>query len=206
MAQVNKEPDQDPNSPQAPRENVWLEVVKTLGLSAILALGLRTFVAEARYIPSKSMVPTLQVDDRLIVDKVTYRFRDPQRGDIIVFMPPDEASVVCTGPQAIQHNKDAYIKRIIGLPGDTVEVKQGQVFINGNPIKESYLAEVPDYQYGPRVVPQGSYLVLGDNRNNSCDSHYWGFVPRDNIIGRAVVRFWPLNRVGEISPESASSN
>lgn len=206
MAQVNKEPGNDNNSPQAPRENVWLEVVKTLGLSAILAFGIRTFVAEARYIPSKSMVPTLQVDDRLIVDKVSYHFKDPQRGDIIVFMPPDEASVVCTGPQASQHNKDAYIKRIIGLPGDSVEVKQGQVFINGKPLKEGYVAEVPDYQYGPRAVPQGSYLVLGDNRNNSCDSHYWGFVPRENIIGRAIVRFWPLNRLGEITPEPGYSN
>lgn len=206
MDQVNKEPDHNNNSPQAPRENVWLEVAKTLGLSAILAFGIRTFVAEARYIPSKSMVPTLQVDDRLIVDKVSYHFKDPQRGDIIVFMPPDEASVVCTGPQASQHNKDAYIKRIIGLPGDTVEVKQGQVFINNQPLKEGYVAEVPDYQYGPRTVPQGSYLVLGDNRNNSCDSHYWGFVPRDNIIGRAIVRFWPLNRLGEITPEPSYSN
>ncbi len=206
MAQVDKEPDNDENSPQAPRENVWLEVIKTLGLSAVLAFGIRTFVAEARYIPSKSMVPTLQVDDRLIVDKVSYHFKDPQRGDIIVFMPPDEASVVCTGPQASQHNKDAYIKRIIGLPGDTVEVKQGQVFINGKPLKEGYVVEVPDYQYGPRTVPQGSYLVLGDNRNNSCDSHYWGFVPRDNIIGRAIVRFWPLNRLGEITPEPSYSN
>ncbi len=206
MAQVNKEPDNDNNSPQAPRENIWLEVFKTLGLSAILAFGIRTFVAEARYIPSKSMVPTLQVDDRLIVDKVSYHFKDPQRGDIIVFMPPDEASVVCTGPQASQHNKDAYIKRIIGLPGDSVEVKQGQVFINGKPLKEGYVEEVPDYQYGPRVVPAGSYLVLGDNRNNSCDSHYWGFVPRDNIIGRAIVRFWPLNRLGEITPEPSYSN
>ncbi len=207
MAQVDKEPGNDNNSPQPPRENVWIEILKTLGLSAILAFGIRTFVAEARFIPSKSMVPTLQVDDRLIVDKVSYHFKDPQRGDIIVFMPPDEASVVCTGPQASQqHSKDAYIKRIIGLPGDTVEVKQGQVFINGKPLKEGYVAEVPDYQYGPRTVPQGSYLVLGDNRNNSCDSHYWGFVPRDNIIGRAIVRFWPLNRVGEITPEPSYSN
>lgn len=207
MAQVNKESGNDNNSPQAPRENIWLEVIKTLGLSAVLAFGIRTFVAEARYIPSKSMVPTLQVDDRLIVDKVSYHFKDPQRGDIIVFMPPDEASVVCTGPQASQqHTKDAYIKRIIGLPGDSVEVKQGQVFINGKPLKEGYVAEVPDYQYGPRTVPQGSYLVLGDNRNNSCDSHYWGFVPRDNIIGRAIVRFWPLNRLGEITPEPGYSN
>ncbi len=178
-----------------------MEILKTLGLSAVLAFGIRTFVAEARYIPSRSMVPTLQVDDRLIVDKVSYRFKDPQRGDIVVFMPPDEASVVCTGPNAASTSKDAYIKRIIALPGETVEVKEGRVFVNGQALQEDYLQEVPEYQYGPRVVPANSYLVLGDNRNNSCDSHYWGFVPRENIIGRAIVRFWPLGRMGEISPE-----
>jgi len=200
MAQVNsKESSDDNNNPQPPKEVIWVEILKTLGLSAILAFGIRTFVAEARYIPSKSMVPTLQVDDRLIVDKVSYRFKQPQRGDIVVLMPPDEASVVCTGSRP-QHSKDAYIKRVIGLPGEKIEVKQGLVFINGSPIKETYLDSVPEYQYGPRVVPQDSYLVLGDNRNNSCDSHYWGFVPRENIIGHAIVRFWPLNRMGEIAP------
>lgn len=208
MSQVNnQEPDSNQKSPPPTRENVWVEVLKTLGLSAVLAFGIRTFVAEARYIPSRSMVPTLQVDDRLIVDKVSYHFRDPQRGDIIVFMPPEEAAVVCTGPRVQQSSsKDAYIKRIIALPGEKVEVRQGQVFINGQPLQEDYLEEVPDYQYGPRVVPENSYLVLGDNRNNSCDSHYWGFVPRENIIGRAVVRFWPLGRVGEISSEPRYAN
>lgn len=203
MSQANnQEPDSEQKSPPPARENVWMEILKTLGLSAVLAFGIRTFVAEARYIPSRSMVPTLQVDDRLIVDKVSYHFRDPQRGDIVVFMPPEEASVVCTGPKSSQSSsKDAYIKRIIALPGEKVEVRQGKVFVNDQPLQEDYLEEVPDYQYGPRVVPNNSYLVLGDNRNNSCDSHYWGFVPRDNIIGRAVVRFWPLGRMGEITPE-----
>ncbi|MEX0269525.1 signal peptidase I [Leptolyngbyaceae cyanobacterium UHCC 1019] len=201
MAQVNsKESSDNNNSPQPPKEIIWVEILKTLGLSAILAFGIRTFVAEARYIPSKSMVPTLQVDDRLIIDKVSYHFKPLQRGDIVVFMPPDEASVVCTTGPRSQRSKDAYIKRVIGLPGEKIEVKQGLVFINDSPIKETYLDSVPEYQYGPRVVPQDSYLVLGDNRNNSCDSHYWGFVPRENIIGQAIVRFWPLNRVGEITP------
>ena len=200
MAQVNsKESSDNNNNPQPPKEIIWVEILKTLGLSAILAFGIRTFVAEARYIPSKSMVPTLQVDDRLIIDKVSYHFKQPQRGDIVVFMPPDEASAVCTGPRT-QRSKDAYIQRVIGLPGEKIEVKQGLVFINDSPLKETYLDSVPEYQYGPRVVPQGSYLVLGDNRNNSCDSHYWGFVPRENIIGHAIVRFWPLNRMGEIVP------
>jgi signal peptidase I len=200
MDPVNsKKSTEDNNNSQTPKENIWVEILKTLGLSAVLAFGIRTFVAEARYIPSKSMVPTLLVDDRLIVDKVSYHFKQPQRGEIVVFMPPDEASTVCTGPR-VQQSKDAYIKRIIGLPGEKVEVKQGLVFINDSPIKEAYLDSVPEYQYGPRVVPPDSYLVLGDNRNNSCDSHYWGFVPRENIIGRAIVRFWPLNRMGEIAP------
>ncbi|HEY9753321.1 MAG TPA: signal peptidase I, partial [Coleofasciculaceae cyanobacterium] len=92
-------------------------------------------------------------------------------------------------------------KRVIGLPGDRVEVKGGRVFIDDQPLRENYVAEVAQYQYGPVVVPSNAYLVLGDNRNNSYDSHYWGFVPRDKIIGRAIVRFWPPNRVGEIQPE-----
>ncbi len=206
MSHVNSQEPVPENQPTPPRENIWGEILKTLGLSAILAFGIRTFVAEARYIPSRSMVPTLQVDDRLIIDKVGYHFREPQRGDIVVFMPPDDAAVVCTtSPRSPANgnsnntNKDAYIKRIVALPGETVEVRQGKVLINGQALQEDYLQEVPDYEYGPRVVAENSYLVLGDNRNNSCDSHYWGFVPRENIIGRAVVRFWPLNRVGGIA-------
>src|SRR6476646_11950234 len=118
MTRVQKqEPD---NLTQQKTENAWVEALKTIGLSAILAFGIRTLVAEARYIPTGSMLPTLQINDRLIIDKVSYRFQDPHRGDIIVFMPPDPASL-CTGqPPPI---KDAYIKRVSGLPGDTVEVK-----------------------------------------------------------------------------------
>ena len=181
------------NKPQNTSENPWLEGLKTIGLSVILALGIRTFVAEARYIPSGSMLPTLQINDRLIVDKLSYHFQTPHRGDIVVFSPTDTLKQ--------QNFKDAFIKRVIGLPGDKVEVKSGRVYINGNPLPENYIEDSPDYQYGPVTVPADSYLVLGDNRNNSYDSHYWGFVPRDRIIGKAVVRFWPLNRLGELEPE-----
>jgi signal peptidase I len=87
---------------------------------------------------------------------------------------------------------------VIGLPGETVEVKGGRVYVNNQPLREKYIKESPQYDYGPVIVPNDQYLVLGDNRNNSYDSHYWGFVPQDNIIGRAAVRFWPINRVGEI--------
>jgi signal peptidase I len=163
------------------------EGIETLALSVLLAFGIRTFVAEARYIPSGSMLPTLEVNDRLIIDKVSYDFTDPHRGDIVVFQPPDSL-----------HQKDAFIKRVVGLPGDVVQVKNGQVYINGEPQQESYIAAKPDYQYGPVTVPADSYLVLGDNRNESFDSHYWGFVPRDHVIGRAVFRFWPLTRLGQL--------
>jgi signal peptidase I len=183
----------DEKPPQKTTENPWLEGLKTIGLSAVLAFGIRTFVAEARYIPSGSMLPTLQINDRLIVDKLGYHFKNPERGDVVVFSPTDTLEK--------QNFHDAFIKRVIGLPGDKVEVKGGRVFINDQALRESYIAEDPQYQYGPVTVPQDAYLVLGDNRNNSYDSHYWGFVPRDRIIGRAVVRFWPMNRLGEITPE-----
>jgi len=183
----------DEKPPQKTTENPWLEGLKTIGLSAVLAFGIRTFVAEARYIPSGSMLPTLQINDRLIVDKLGYHFKSPERGDVVVFSPTDTLEK--------QNFHDAFIKRVIGLPGDKVEVKGGRVFINDQALRENYIAEDPQYQYGPVTVPQDAYLVLGDNRNNSYDSHYWGFVPRDRIIGQAIVRFWPMNRLGEITPE-----
>ncbi|MBV6622574.1 MAG: signal peptidase I [Rivularia sp. (in: Bacteria)] len=172
----------------AKNENVVFETIKTIGLSLILAFGLRTFVAEARYIPSGSMEPTLQINDRLIIDKVSYDFSSPQRDDIVVFNP--------TKTLHSENYHEAFIKRLIGLPGETVEVNNGLVYINGSPLKENYIEAKPNYKFGPVTVPNDSYLVLGDNRNNSYDSHYWGFVPRNKIIGKAIVRFYPFNRVG----------
>jgi signal peptidase I len=174
-----------------PRNTFLTEGLKTISLSLILALGIRTFVAEARYIPSGSMEPTLQINDKLIIDKISYDFSSPKRGDIIVFNP--------TKKLMLENFHDAFIKRVIGLPGEKVAVKNGKVYINDVPLQENYLEAKPDYQWGPVVVPADSYLVLGDNRNNSYDSHYWGFVPRNKIVGRAILRFWPLNRIGEIN-------
>lgn len=173
---------------QEHQENFWLEIGKTFAMAVVLSFGIRTFVAEARYIPSSSMEPTLQINDRLIIEKMTYRFQDPARGDVIVFNATDELER--------QNFHDAFIKRIIGLPGDTVMVRNGKVIVNGNVLKELYIKEDPQYDYGPVTVPDNEYLVLGDNRNNSYDSHYWGFVPREKIIGRAFVRFWPPQRIG----------
>lgn len=198
MTRINKKQTSSTSrSSQVQEENPWIEAIKTLGTAAILAFGIRTFVAEARYIPSSSMEPTLEINDRLIIEKITYRFKDPQRGDIVVFNP--------TKTLIEQDYRDAFIKRVIGLPGDTVEVKDGKVFVNSQAIEEDYIKEKPNYNWGPAKVPAGKYLVLGDNRNNSYDSHYWGFVPKEKFIGRAAVRFWPPDRLGVIERESSSS-
>jgi signal peptidase I len=177
-------------SKQFQSENLLIDTIKTISFSLIIALGIRTFIAEARYVPSGSMEPTIQPGDRLIIDKISFDFTSPKRGDIVVFHPT----------KTLQEDNfhDAFIKRVIGLPGDKVEVKNGQVYINGSPIKENYIEAKPDYNWGPVIVPANSYLVLGDNRNDSFDSHYWGFVPRNKIIGRAIFFFWPLNRIREI--------
>jgi signal peptidase I len=179
-------------------ENSWLEAAKTLGVSLLLAFGIRQFIAEPRYIPSESMVPTLEVNDRLMVEKLSYLFHPPNRGDIVVFWPPDRLK-----EQNPELKQEAFIKRVIGLPGDKVEVKEGKVFINNKPLIEDYIATKPNYQWGPETVPDDSYLVLGDNRNNSYDSHFWGYVPRQNLIGRAAFRFWPIPRIGGIDHEES---
>ncbi len=173
------------------QQNPWIEGLQTIGLSIVLALGIRQFVAEARYIPSGSMKPTLQINDRLVVEKISYRFNPPERGDIIVFQAPQSA-LDAVGSTS----KDAYIKRVIGLPGETIEVKNGKVFIEGKALTENYIQSPPTYIWGPKVVPADQYLVLGDNRNGSSDGHVWGFLPKESIIGRAAVRFWPPTRIG----------
>jgi signal peptidase I len=165
---------------------------------------IRTYVAESRYIASGWMLPTLQIRDGLIIDKWSYRFQEPQRGDIILFFAPQTA-VICYNNSSIPDPGEswpdlpgAFINRIIGLPGDKVEVKREQVYINNKTFQEKYIAEAPFYEFGPVTVPAKSYLVLGDNRNKSCDSHFWGPVPRENIIGKATKRFWPLKGIGRV--------
>ena len=171
-------------------ENPIAELFKTLLSAAILAFGIRSCVAEARFIPSESMLPTLEIDDRLIIEKISYRFRKPERGDVVVFSPTDALKE--------ENYREAFIKRVIGIPGDIVEVNDGNVYVNNQKLTEKYILDPPNYNYGPVEVPEGEYLVFGDNRNNSYDSRYWGFVPLENLIGRAAVRFWPLDRLGTL--------
>jgi signal peptidase I len=200
----------DNNSSQQP-DNSWIaEIGRTVVLSIVLALGIRTFVAEARWIPSGSMEPTLHGTpnqweaDKIIVDKLKYKFSAPQRGDIVVFSPTEELQR--------EEYKDAFIKRVIGLPGEKVELRNGKVYINNKPLHEdSYLSSTqrtvtevctsgqqPPFLAKPQTIPSNSYLVLGDNRGSSYDGRCWGLVPKQKIIGRAVFRFWPLNHIGEI--------
>jgi len=198
--------DQKPVKTTHPQpENPWVEAAKTIVTAGILAIAIRTFVAEARYIPSSSMENTLQINDRLIINKFSYRFHEPKRGDIAVFMAPKRAGEVCQRIKTAP--KDAYIKRVIGLPGDKVEVNtKHQVLINNQVLTEKYIKEPPDYSFDPIIVPPNSYLMLGDNRNNSCDGHLWGFLPRENFIGPAVFLFWPLNRLGMLNQQSGEQS
>jgi signal peptidase I len=163
---------------------------------ALILFGLlRAFFVESYRVTSPIMEPTLVTDDRVIVEKISYLFTSPRRGDVIAFQPPVNARNLRPDLEG------AFIGRTIGIPGDRVEVRDGKVFHNGKPLGEPYLDERPTYTMAPLVVPAGQYLVLGDNRNNSFDSVTWGYLPHDSIIGRVVWRFFPLERLGPVSDE-----
>ncbi|SHN59744.1 signal peptidase I [Desulfitobacterium chlororespirans] len=163
-----------------------LEWVVVIVIAFALSWLIRTFVIEPRYVPSGSMLPTIQLQDRLIVDKFFFKyFGELHPGDIIVFHPPSEA-----------HASDDFIKRLIALPGDTVGIRNHQTYINGQAIDEPYLAEPQIKTMEPVVVPEGYVFVMGDNRNDSKDSREWGFLPMDSITGRTLFRYWPLEHFG----------
>jgi signal peptidase I len=186
----------DPQTPPAAAAKsswqAWRENFQILVIALVLALLMRTFIAEPRFIPSDSMYPTLEVGDRLVVEKVSYYLRPPERGEIVVFDPPPQLQV-----QGFTKDQ-AFIKRIIGKPGQIVQVENGKVYLDGQPLTEPYIAAMPNYQWGPAQVPSGQFFVMGDNRNNSNDSHVWGFLPQENIIGRAWWRFFPFKRIGGV--------
>jgi signal peptidase I len=165
------------------------DILEVIVPAIILFLVVRTFVFEVRVVPSGSMSPTIIENDRFIAGKVTLKFRAPRRGEILVFKPPASA----------QFSTD-YVKRVIGLPGETWEMRDGAVYINGSPLEEPYLPQnVKIYgNFAPVKIPEDHYFMMGDNRNSSEDSRYWGFMPAKNIRGRAVFRLWPLDRFGSI--------
>ncbi|MEO0533502.1 MAG: signal peptidase I [Cyanobacteria bacterium P01_A01_bin.123] len=168
------------------------ENIKVLAIALVIAIVMRLWVAEPRFIPSDSMEPTLHIGDRLIIEKLAYWLDSPQRGDVVVFEPPPQLQA-----QGYRRQQ-AFIKRVIAQPGETVAVHQGQVYIDGEPLAEPYVLEAPRYELLPVQVPPDTLFVMGDNRNNSNDSHVWGFLPIQNVIGHALYRFWPLDTISSL--------
>jgi signal peptidase I len=162
-----------------------IEWVVVIASALLVAFLIKTFLLQAFYIPSPSMIPTLQVDDRVLVNKLSYDLHGVHRGDIVVFRSPQE------GPE-----KDL-IKRVIGLPGDTVESRDGHIFLNGQQLAETYLAEgVQTAPFLPILINPGHVFVMGDNRPNSSDSRVFGQIEESRIIGRAFIKVWPIGSFG----------
>jgi signal peptidase I len=184
-AAVTMEPVDQTMAPARPRRRIFSvrtlfrDVVFPLLIAFTVAMFAQATLAKPYQIPSGSMLPSIQLQDRILANRFIYRIHAIERGDVIVFIPP--AGIDQSTP---------YVKRVIGLPGDTVEVRNGKTFVND----EEFVvpaATIPSYTRRPEVVPDGSLFVLGDNRNESADSHIWGYVAMDNVIGRADVVYWP---------------
>ena len=163
---------------------VFFDMFETILLALILFLAINAVSSRVR-VENISMKPTLQPGNLLLVNKLAYKWGEPKHGDIIVFHYQGS------------RNED-YIKRLIGLQGDVVEVKGGIVYINGNGLTEPFIADLPAYE-GSWTVPVGQVFVLGDNRNNSSDSHQWGFVPLEDIVGKAIFIYWPIDSIRTLS-------
>lgn len=215
-------PDQVPAPPPSPEQgkaskgalSFLVELPLLVLLAFVLAILLKTFVVQAFYIPSTSMVPTLEVNDRILVNKVALQLRDPQRGEVVVFHEEG------TGPEGVSgalHDLAAglgivppaqkdFVKRVIGLPGETIEVRDGVVFIDGDELIEApavdggYLQARSNDDVGPVEIPDDEYFLMGDNRPNSADSRSTlGTIERDEIVGRAFVVIWPPGRFETLS-------
>ena len=209
-------PDDPPDAPdihsgRRTRPGGWTRFLRELPgvllMALLLAVLIKTFLLQAFFIPSPSMIPTLEIDDRVLVSKIAYRFNGPEQGDVIVFDSPLIADDPQESfPQKVTRNvleavgiRTTYvedlIKRVIAVGGDRLEIRNNQVFVNGVPSDEPYLA--PGFKMrdrAPVYIPTDHVWVMGDNRNNSQDSRRFGPVPMDEVVGRAFVRIWPLSR------------
>jgi len=179
------------------------EWAHSIAVALVLTLLIRTFIVQAFKIPSSSMVPTLKEGDKLFVNKYIYRFREPHRGDIVVFRYPGDPN---DPRETKQDRKKDFIKRLVAVGGETVEIREGKIIVDGKPLTDpERFGKFFYYNQGPyggafeRVkVPTDSYYVLGDNSASSKDSRFWGFVPKKNLIGKAIFRWWPLRRIGTL--------
>jgi signal peptidase I len=182
------------------RKSLTRDYAEGILIAVVAAFILRAFVAQAFKIPSGSMKPTLLVGDYIVVEKVAYIFRPPARGEVVVFKYPHQDNDVTVGRRfkelydLVVHRhrvpRRDYVKRLIGLPGDVVQGKDGGVYVNGRPYHEPYVRGVSSGDFGPFKVPPNSYFVMGDSRGESRDSRHWGFVPRRLVKGRAVLIYW----------------
>ena len=169
----------------------WIVV---LGVATVIALVVRAYVVQTYYIPSPSMYPTLKVGDRILVLKAAYRFTSPATGDVIVFRAPSAEHSMCDGGEV-----DDLVKRIIGTPGQTIWSQGSVIYVNGHVLHQNWSHVNPIGQAIKRqTIPPNDYFVMGDNHPESCDSRVWGYVPRANIIGKAVLIFWPISRISLI--------
>jgi len=164
------------------KKSMIRELLETVISAGIIAFIIITFIGQVTVVRGASMEPTLHDNERLVANKIIYRFQSPERNEIVIFRPPI----------GVKRN---YIKRIIGIPGDKIEIVKGEVYLNDKKLEESYVKNRSYESMPPAIVPDNSFFVLGDNRPNSSDSRYWGFVPRKNVVGRAWVVFWPLSKI-----------
>jgi signal peptidase I len=193
----------------------WIrEWVPSIAIAIVVALLVNTYVAQAVKVPTGSMLPTIQLNDRFIVEKKPLVGDHLSFGDIVVFYPPLDGngsptvqnSAVLTGLcgalNIFSGCPELYVKRLIGLPGDTIQVKDGALYRNGQKVDEPYIRAKMTYNYGPVTVPEGHYFFLGDNRNESFDSHLWPttpFVEQKEIVGKVIFRMFPFNHLGTVS-------
>jgi signal peptidase I len=195
-----------------------VEMVVIVAVAIFFALTIQALAIKPYRIPSGSMMPTLKPGERILVDRFSHLTgSNPAAGDITVFTPPQgamsnvcgvsgqgpfyngpESRASCTRPTGAKSTTTTFVKRVVGVPGDSIAVRNGHVIRNGKPVSEPYASSCsgPECNLAPITVPRGDYFLMGDNRGNSDDSRYWGPVPRDWIIGEAILSYWPLGRVG----------
>jgi signal peptidase I len=187
-AQDTQQTPVEPESPSSVFRTLWLwlvELGETVLPAIVIAVLINLFLAQATRVYGSSMEPNLHTDQRLVVEKISYRLHNPHRGDVVVIRMPDR------GPELL-------IKRVIGLAGETIEVRGGVVYINEQPLQEDYLVRKTAGTYGPTTIPEGQVFVMGDNRGASNDSRVFGPVPLDRVVGRAWVSYWPFDSLGII--------
>jgi signal peptidase I len=182
--------DSPPEKYRQPTELVVREIIETLLLTFFIFWLVHSLIGRYR-IDGSSMNPTLLDGEYLIINNVTYLLDDPEQGDIVVFRHP--------------RNELNLIKRVVGVPGDHIEINNGTVWVNGQVQEEPFIADSPNYS-GSWDVPLGQYFVLGDNRNNSSDSHSWGYLPEENLLGKAMFVYWPPSDWGQVTHDAQASN